>query len=169
MSLQSFPRFFRLCSHFLINSDPEQDGANIVSHLKGQSLTEGGAELLAELQKMREEELPLEELGAEANRWFAGQDDARQWLGEIIEALEQNLADPALMASADSVRDSNGTPLLEGDSVSVIKDLKVQGGSSDLKRGTLIKKIHLTGDPELIECRVDGSVLVLRTEFLKKS
>jgi protein PhnA len=66
-------------------------------------------------------------------------------------------------------RDSNGTLLQEGDSVTVIKDLKVKGGTSDLKRGTLVKKIHLTPDPELIECRVDGSTLVLRTEFLKKS
>jgi protein PhnA len=65
--------------------------------------------------------------------------------------------------------DCNGAPLNEDDSVTVIKDLKVKGGSSDLKRGTLIRKIRLTPDPKLIECRVDGSVLVLKTEFLKKA
>ena len=67
------------------------------------------------------------------------------------------------------VKDSNGAPLSEGDSVLTIKDLKVKGGSSDLKRGTLIKKIHLIDDPEVIECRVDGSTLVLKTCFLKKA
>ena len=68
-----------------------------------------------------------------------------------------------------TVKDSNGTALAEGDSVQVIKDLKVKGGSSDLKRGTLIKKIHLIGEAENIECRVDGSTLVLKTCFLKKA
>ena len=75
-------------------------------------------------------------------------------------------------SNRDEVRvalDCNGTPLNEEDSVTVIKDLKVKGGSSDLKRGTLIRKIRLTPDPKLIECRVDGSVLVLKTEFLKKA
>ncbi|OFZ23215.1 MAG: PhnA protein [Bdellovibrionales bacterium GWB1_55_8] len=67
------------------------------------------------------------------------------------------------------VKDSNGAALNEGDSVQVIKDLKVKGGSSDLKRGTMIKKIHLIGDPENVECRVDGSTLVLKTCFLKKA
>ncbi|OFZ54725.1 MAG: PhnA protein [Bdellovibrionales bacterium RIFOXYC1_FULL_54_43] len=67
------------------------------------------------------------------------------------------------------VKDSNGTPLGEGDSVLVIKDLKVKGGSSDLKRGTLVKKIHLIDDPENIECRIGGSTLVLKTCFLKKA
>ncbi len=68
------------------------------------------------------------------------------------------------------VKDSNGTLLAEGDSVTVIKDLKVKGGSSDLKRGTMIKKIRLIDDDEeAIECRVDGSTLVLKTCFLKKA
>jgi protein PhnA len=68
------------------------------------------------------------------------------------------------------VRDSNGTLLSEGDSVHVIKDLKVKGTSVTLKRGTLVKNIHLTDDPDLIECRVEAvKGLVLRTEFLKKA
>jgi protein PhnA len=68
-----------------------------------------------------------------------------------------------------ATRDSNGTELQDGDTVSVIKDLKVKGTSATLKRGTVIKKIRLTDDEELIECnseKVKG--LVLRTEFLKK-
>jgi len=68
------------------------------------------------------------------------------------------------------VRDANGTPLNEGDSVTLIKDLKVKGTSETLKRGTLVKNIRLTGDPGEIECntkQVKG--LVLKTEFLKKA
>lgn len=68
------------------------------------------------------------------------------------------------------VRDSNGNPLAEGDSVTVIKDLKVKGTSVTLKRGTQVKNIRLTDDPELIECNVEKvKGLVLRTEFLKKA
>ena len=67
------------------------------------------------------------------------------------------------------VRDSNGNKLSDGDSVSVIKDLKVKGTSVTLKRGTTIKNIRLTDDEELIECNADKvKGLVLRTEFLKK-
>ena len=66
------------------------------------------------------------------------------------------------------VKDSNGTRLSDGDSVTVIKDLKVKGTSATLKRGTLVKNIRLTDDPELIECNADKiKGLVLRTEFLK--
>ncbi len=68
------------------------------------------------------------------------------------------------------VRDSNGALLAEGDTVSVIKDLKVKGSSSVVKRGTVFKGIHLSDDPELIEVRnkeIKG--LMLRTEFVKKS
>ena len=68
------------------------------------------------------------------------------------------------------VKDSNGTKLSEGDSVSVIKDLKVKGSSVVLKRGTMIRNIHLTDDPDEIEGRTDKvKGLVLRTEFLKKA
>jgi protein PhnA len=68
-----------------------------------------------------------------------------------------------------AAKDSNGTALVDGDSVQVIKDLKVKGTSSTLKRGTLIKNIRLTDDDALIECNADKiKGLVLRTEFLKK-
>jgi protein PhnA len=67
------------------------------------------------------------------------------------------------------VRDSNGALLNEGDSVTVIKDLKVKGSSITLKRGKLIKNIRLSDSPEEIDCRVDGSNLVLKTCFLKKA
>ncbi|ALK09389.1 alkylphosphonate utilization protein [Blastochloris viridis] len=72
--------------------------------------------------------------------------------------------------SEDIVRDSNGNQLNDGDSVTVIKDLKVKGTSETIKRGTLVKGIRLTGNPGEVECstkQVRG--LVLKTEFLKKA
>lgn len=66
------------------------------------------------------------------------------------------------------VKDSNGTALVDGDSVTLIKDLKVKGSSITLKRGTVVKKIKLTEDEQEIDCRINGSNIVLRTEFLKK-
>lgn len=65
-------------------------------------------------------------------------------------------------------KDCNGNLLNEGDSVFVIKNLKVRGSTNELKRGTVVKNIRLTSNPEEIEGKVEGSVLVLRTEFLKK-
>ena len=62
------------------------------------------------------------------------------------------------------VKDSNGTVLTDGDSVSVIKDLKVKGSSTVLKRGSVYKNIRLTNSPAEIECKD----LVLKTEFVKK-
>lgn len=68
------------------------------------------------------------------------------------------------MASTDSY----GTDLNEGDSVQVIKDLKVKGTSSSLKRGTIYKNIRLTNKNEEIECGKGKSTIVLKTCFLKK-
>lgn len=69
-----------------------------------------------------------------------------------------------------SVKDSNGAELNSGDSVQVIKDLKVKGTSVTLKRGTVIKNIRLTSDEEEIECNAEKvKGLVLKTCFLKKA
>lgn len=71
---------------------------------------------------------------------------------------------------SDDTRDSNGTILADGDNVTLIKDLKVKGTSVTLKRGTMVKGIRLTGNPEEIDCKVDKvKGLVLRTEFVKKA
>ena len=68
------------------------------------------------------------------------------------------------------VKDSNGTILNNGDSVTLIKDLKVKGTSVTLKRGTLVKNIRLTDDVEEFECNADTvKGLVLTTCFLKKA
>lgn len=68
----------------------------------------------------------------------------------------------------DIPRDSNGAELQDGDAVTVIKDLKVKGSSMVIKRGTKVKSIRLTDDPEEVDCRIDGSGIVLKTCFLRK-
>lgn len=70
-----------------------------------------------------------------------------------------------------SVRDSNGTVLQDGDSVSVIKDLKVKGSSSVVKVGTKVKNIRLveSSDGHNIDCRIEGfGAMKLKSEFVKK-
>lgn len=71
-------------------------------------------------------------------------------------------------SSSDIPKDSNGTELQDGDSVTVIKDLKVKGSSMVIKRGTKVKSIRLTDNPEEVDCKIDGSSIVLKTCFLKK-
>lgn len=67
------------------------------------------------------------------------------------------------------VKDSNGNILADGDSVSVIKDLKVKCSSDVIKRGTMVKNIRLTDNLAEIDCRVNKTEMVLRTEFVKKA
>ena len=67
-------------------------------------------------------------------------------------------------------KDANGNSLNDGDTVVLIKDLKVKGTSVIIKRGTSIKNIRLTSNPTEIDCtfkKVKG--LVLKTEFVKKN
>lgn len=156
-------------STYLADGDASGD-ADAVKNFAGQASAEKIARVLDQAKRLLQmgEGVPLDYLGAEANRWFADAGEALVWLEGIVERLEAAGAGGAANDVA-MPKDSNGATLAEGDSVQVIKDLKVKGGSSDLKRGTLIKKIHLIGDPEAIECRVDGSTLVLKTCFLKKA
>jgi len=73
-------------------------------------------------------------------------------------------------ASSESVvRDSNGTPLSDGDTVTVIKDLKVKGSSSVVKVGTKVKSIRLVEGDHDIDCKVPGiGQMGLKSEFVKK-
>lgn len=64
--------------------------------------------------------------------------------------------------------DSNGIALENGDSVYIIKDLAVKGAGFIAKRGTTVRNIRLTGDPEYIEGKVNGTSLMLKTCFMKK-
>ena len=67
------------------------------------------------------------------------------------------------------VKDSNGNLLQDGDSISVIKDLKVKGSSSVVKVGTRVKNIRLVEDAHDIDCKIDGiGAMKLKSEFVKK-
>lgn len=66
-------------------------------------------------------------------------------------------------------RDSNGTILAEGDTVTLIKDLDVKGGGFTAKRGTVVKNIHLTDDAKYIEGKINGSIIVIVAAFTKKA
>jgi protein PhnA len=78
-------------------------------------------------------------------------------------------------AAADSdgprvVRDANGNVLQDGDSVTVIKDLKVKGSSSVVKVGTKVKGIRLVEGDHDIDCKIDGiGAMKLKSEFVKKA
>ena len=66
------------------------------------------------------------------------------------------------------VKDANNNELKDGDTVKLIKDLKLKGTSTTLKRGTTIKNIRLTDSESEIDCRVNKMSIVLKTEFVKK-
>ncbi len=69
------------------------------------------------------------------------------------------------------VRDANGSPLADGDAVILVKDLKVKGSSSTLKKGTKIKSIRLVdgADGHNVDCKTDLGSMLLKSEFLKKA
>ena len=75
-------------------------------------------------------------------------------------------------AAADGpkvVKDSVGNPLADGDTVTVIKDLKVKGSSLVVKRGTKVKNIRLVDGDHDIDCKIDGvGAMGLKSEFVKK-
>ena len=77
--------------------------------------------------------------------------------------------DDAGEAAAVVVKDSNGNVLVDGDSVTVIKDLKVKGSSVTLKAGTKIKGIRLAEGDHDVDCKVDGMGVMLKAKFLKRA
>lgn len=82
-------------------------------------------------------------------------------------------AAPSPESTASSVvRDAHGNPLQDGDSVTIIKDLKVKGSSAVVKVGTKVKNIRISdaGDGHDISCRIDGfGAMNLKSEFVKKA
>ncbi len=77
--------------------------------------------------------------------------------------------DTADTADQSDFRDANGNVLVDGDTVSVIKDLKVKGASQPLKVGTKVKNIHLVEGDHNIDCKIDGfGQMKLKSEFVKK-
>jgi protein PhnA len=105
--------------------------------------------------------------------------DAQGWaqdlLGQIYMDEETQAWAAAGLGEAEGAEegaiktlDSNGAPLADGDSVTLIKDLDVKGAGFVAKRGTMVKNIRLIDDPENIEGRINKMTLVLKTKFLKK-
>jgi protein PhnA len=66
-------------------------------------------------------------------------------------------------------KDAHGNVLNDGDTITLIKDLKVKGSSLIIKAGTKIKNIRLVDDNHNIDCKVDGQSMLLKSEFMKKS
>ena len=94
---------------------------------------------------------------------FVCPDCGHEWL--IMSAPEES-------AESDGVvRDSNGNPLADGDAVILIKDLKVKGSSTVLKKGTKVKSIRLGNgtDGHEVDCRMENGSYMLKAIFLKKA
>lgn len=82
---------------------------------------------------------------------------------EWVQGAEENSRDELV------VKDANGNILKDGDSVTIIKDLKVKGASSALKQGTKVKNIKLVEGDHNIDCKIDGfGAMSLKSEFVKK-
>ena len=72
--------------------------------------------------------------------------------------------------ASPAIKDANGNPLADGDTITVIKDLKVKGTSLVVKVGTKVKNIRLVDGDHDIDCRIDGiGPMKLKSEFVKKS
>ncbi len=84
-------------------------------------------------------------------------------------AHEWTEAEAASEEAGKAVRDANGNELQDGDTVTVIKDLKVKGSSSVVKVGTKVKSIRLVEGDHDIDCKIDGiGAMKLKSEFVKK-
>lgn len=76
----------------------------------------------------------------------------------------------AVQAAVQAVRDANGNLLADGDTVTVVKDLKVKGSSSVLKVGTKVKGIRLVEGDHNIDCSIEGfGAMKLKSEFVRKA
>lgn len=85
---------------------------------------------------------------------------AHEWTGDV----EEKVADNTL-----TIKDANGNVLHDGDTVTVIKDLKIKGSSSVVKVGTKVKNIKLVEGDHDIDCRIDGiGAMKLKSEFVRK-
>lgn len=82
-----------------------------------------------------------------------------EWSAEMASKAEEDAA----------VKDSVGNILQDGDSVTIVKDLKVKGSSTALKKGTKVKSIRLVEGDHDIDCKIDGfGAMALKSEFVKK-
>lgn len=84
-------------------------------------------------------------------------------------AHEWSPSDTSANADDSVIRDANGTELKDGDTVTVIKDLKIKGTSSVVKVGTKVKNIRLVGGDHDIDCKIPGvGAMGLKSQFVKK-
>ena len=98
---------------------------------------------------------------------YAYQDGTLLVCPECAHEWSQDAADDS--GDQKVIRDSNGNVLADGDTVSVIKDLKVKGSSSVLKVGTKVKNIRLVDGDHDIDCKITGiGAMKLKSEFVKK-
>lgn len=81
----------------------------------------------------------------------------------------QAAADESEEGGDGVIRDSNGNPLADGDAVILIKDLKVKGSSTVLKKGTKVKSIRLVDGDHEVDCKMDAGSFMLKACFLKKA
>lgn len=91
------------------------------------------------------------------------------YLEEPVKSWAETQSAPGDSEPESTTQDSNGAILNGGDTVTLIKDLEVKGAGFTAKRGTAVRGISLTNNPEQIEGRVNGVRIVLLTKFLKKS
>ena len=95
-------------------------------------------------------------------------DQEEEWVYDEASG-EWRPASELTAANTVEVRDAAGNLLADGDSVVLVKDLKVKGAGQTLKQGAVIRTIRLTDNPDEIDCRHDTiKGLVLRTEFVRK-
>lgn len=88
---------------------------------------------------------------------------------ECAHEWSEQSAVEAANAELEVVKDANGNTLVDGDSITVIKDLKVKGSSSVVKVGTKVKNIRLVSGDHNIDCKIDGiGAMKLKSEFVKK-
>jgi protein PhnA len=87
-----------------------------------------------------------------------------EWPRDVAADLDAPEAEVARV-----VKDANGNVLVDGDSVTLIKDLRLKGSSEVLKQGTKVKNIHLVDGDHEIDCRIDGSSIALKACFVKKA
>lgn len=95
------------------------------------------------------------------NEMFICPECAHEWMASKVSEVQE---------SALIVRDAFGTALNDGDSVTVIKDLKIKGSSSVVKVGTKVRNIRLVDSDHNIDCKIDGiGAMQLKSEFVKKA
>lgn len=106
-----------------------------------------------------------ENIYQDGNMWICPE-CSHEWIQGVAAPVDQEPADESI------VRDAHGNVLVEGDSVVVMKDLKIKGSSSSVKSGTKVRNIRLydAGDGHNISCKIEGlGSINLKSEFVKKA